>query len=126
MDSRGRSLIALAAASILLAVPTDGASDESPSPNAANIVGVRGEYLRAFTVAYDNVLKRHDVSTGDKQLDHYDVDLGESNGHDVVVFRPRVAPGESRGLGGRTSLGVDMIYYINPTTYKITMITGLH
>ena len=73
-----------------------------------------GEILTQFLTAYIEFSKKQD------NLKDFKVLVLETNDEFRITFVPNRAPGEKITLGGRTTLGQSVSYYISKTDNKIT------
>lgn len=73
-----------------------------------------GKILTYFIAAHTEFSKKQD------NLKDFKVLILETNEEYRITFIPKRAPGEKPTLGGRTSLGQSVSYYISKTDNKIT------
>jgi hypothetical protein len=73
-----------------------------------------GEILTYFLTAHAEFIEKQD------NLKDFKVLILEGDDDFRITFVPKRAPGEKPTLGGRTSLGQSVSYYISKTDNKIT------
>ena len=73
-----------------------------------------GNILSYFLTAYSEFIKKQD------NLKDFKVLILETEDDYRITFVPKRAPGEKPTLGGRTSLGQSVSYYISKADNKIT------
>ncbi len=73
-----------------------------------------GEVLTHFLTAHTEFIKKQD------NLQDFKVLILETDDEYRITFVPKRAPGEKITLGGKTSLGQSISYYISKTNNKIT------
>lgn len=78
-------------------------------------VEIKGEHVQALQAAYTAFSGK----LPDAKLTHYDVEISTDDGALMVTFVPRVAEGETRTLGGSTSLGREMSVWVSPKDYSV-------
>ena len=75
---------------------------------------LNGRLLTYFLPAYLEFAKAQ------SKLEDFEVLIFETDTEVRITFVPNLAPGEQISLGGRTSLGQSVSYYVSKTEHKVT------
>ena len=86
--------------------------------NDAEIV-VRGELLKAFQAAHTAFLQSSVIPSDKKRIENYDVRFSKAADGLVVLFVPRLKPGERLRLGGATELGMAVRFVVSTDNYRV-------
>jgi hypothetical protein len=81
-------------------------------PEAEGFV-LPGEFVRAVSVVLAARDADPDLKPSEKNVLNFDVHVGRANTGFRIAFDPRLAQGESRKAGGRTSLGRSELYGVS-------------
>jgi hypothetical protein len=102
---------------------TETEDTTTQTDKATETIGVRGELIKAFTVAYASFLKDRDIPQQKKLIENYNIGFTEKKDYYELLFFPRRKPDERRGRGGSTELGKAVTYKISKGDYRIIDIT---
>lgn len=105
-------------------VRTDGYKCVDESAVAAlGSVALPGNYLKAWSVCYDNFLKIEDLTEDQKQLHHYNVRITEDKERYVVEFLGLLLPYIDQGDPASiitAVFGRSMKYWVQKDTFQIS------
>lgn len=82
-------------------------------------IGVDGNSMRAFLVAYDDFMKEPKIELTKKQIKNYNIGFQYVDGIYQIRFVPKRETGEKLLFGGSTSLGKIVKYWIDDKTFQI-------
>lgn len=74
---------------------------------------ISGKYFRYTTIAYIDFGKKQ------KNIEDFKILIRDDNQQVEIIFMPNLAPGEHQSLGGETSLGYAVTYFISKKDYII-------
>lgn len=82
-------------------------------------LGVGGEMMQAFLVAFDAFEKESSIEKSKKHIKNYNIGLTLNEGSYQVRFVPKRLPEEKLIYGGSTSLGTAITFIIDEKTFLI-------
>ena len=97
-------------------------SEKGESFAPQSVATVTGEIAKALVVVAKHREKDPDLSTSERDFRNFDVRLespSASGDRYLVIFVPRVRPGEPESLGGHTSLGRELAYEVSKKNFEV-------
>ncbi len=85
----------------------------------AEQIGVPGELMKAFLVAYDAFLKETEIPKEKRKIENYNIGLSQKGEYYSVFLVPKLKPGEPLRPGGSTELGKAVTFKIKKENYHI-------
>ena len=74
---------------------------------------ISGKYFIYSIIAYEDFEKKQ------KNIEDFKILIRDDNQQVEIIFMPNLAPGEHQSLGGETSLGYAVTYFISKKDYII-------
>jgi len=82
-------------------------------------IGVPGELMKAFIVAYEAFLKDPEIPKEKRRIENYDIGLSQEGEYYMVFLAPTRRPGEPMRPGGSTELGKAVRFKIRKKDYQV-------
>jgi hypothetical protein len=80
---------------------------------------VSGEYMKAFTVAYNAFLSEQRIPDKKRILENYTIEFRQDSRAYYIFFAPRIPPDTKGMVGGENELGVSVTYAVYKRDYSI-------
>ena len=80
---------------------------------------VSGEYMKAFTIAYDVFVSERRIPDKKRLLENYTIAFRQDGRAYYIFFVPKIPPGSKGTIGGENELGVSVTYAVSKSDYSI-------
>ncbi len=82
-------------------------------------IGIKGELMKAFISAYQDLVKDKDIPNNKKMIENYNIGLRDTVGFYEVTFVPKMEEDKPPTIGGVTEKGQPIKYEIEKKTFSI-------
>ena len=80
---------------------------------------VSGEYMKAFTIAYNAFVSEQRIPDEKRLLENYTIAFRQDGSAYYIFFIPKTPPGSKATVGGENELGVSVTYAVSKSDYSI-------
>jgi len=90
-----------------------------PDPLPPVDVAISGEYLKAFSVAYEAFRNDVEIPEQKRKLENYRIEFRQKGDAYLMLFSAKRLPSESDIVGGESELGKDVLYRVSKRDYRM-------